>query len=273
VIEKIHKAEKAKHAVHIAPELASITHLVSSPFKLVPKSEKNPWEISSIAELTVKKMLKTQPDALIEYNAHALTRTYPKGTRFDSSNFSPMESWAIGSQTVALNYQTADFPMFLNSGRFLDNGGCGLLLKPPRLLKVDEKNVDTSISLTWKFISGWQLPKVSGTTKGEVIDPYLKVKLFGAPGDTGRFKTKTIQNNGFNPKWDETVNFKISKSDLAMVLVELFDEDKLSKDDFIAYAAFPVESLNPGYRSLSLYNSKFKIIENSSLLLQVTIEK
>jgi len=161
--------------------------------------------------------------------------------------------------------------MFLNSGKFLDNGGCGLLLKPPCLL--GEKNIDASMNLTLKFISGWQLPKVSGTTKGDVIDPYLKVKFYGAPGDSGKFKTKVIHNNGFNPKWDEVFNFKILKSDLAMILVEVYDEDKLTKDDFVAYSAFPVSSLKNGYRSLFMYNSKFEIIEQSSLLIQVIIEE
>jgi phosphatidylinositol phospholipase C, delta len=36
------------------------------------------------------------------------TRVYPKGTRFDSSNYSPMPGWAVGAQLVALNFQTND---------------------------------------------------------------------------------------------------------------------------------------------------------------------
>ena len=35
---------------------------------------------------------------------------------------------------VALNYQTDDDMMALNFGKFLDNGACGYVLKPPCLL-------------------------------------------------------------------------------------------------------------------------------------------
>ena len=39
----------------------------------------------------------------------------------------------MGAQLVSLNYQTPDKPMHLNAGRFLDNGACGYVLKPPCL--------------------------------------------------------------------------------------------------------------------------------------------
>lgn len=42
------------------------------------------------------------------HHSQLLTRVYPKGTRFDSSNYSPMPGWAAGAQYVALNFQTND---------------------------------------------------------------------------------------------------------------------------------------------------------------------
>ena len=35
-----------------------------------------------------------------------MSRIYPKGTRMDSSNYSPQPFWNAGCQMVALNYQT-----------------------------------------------------------------------------------------------------------------------------------------------------------------------
>lgn len=35
-----------------------------------------------------------------------MSRIYPKGTRVDSSNYSPQPFWNVGCQMVALNYQT-----------------------------------------------------------------------------------------------------------------------------------------------------------------------
>ena len=62
-----------------------------------------------------------------------LLNIYFKGQRLDSSNFNPIPYWSLGAQLVSLNYQTPDKPMHLNAGRFLDNGACGYVLKPPCL--------------------------------------------------------------------------------------------------------------------------------------------
>ena len=76
-------------------------------------------------------------------------RTYPGGTRIDSSNYDPIPLWNHGIQMVALNVQTpgkylcvssivteielllyVDLSMYLNQGKFRQNGGCGYILKP-----------------------------------------------------------------------------------------------------------------------------------------------
>lgn len=43
---------------------------------------------------------------LSRYNKRQMSRIYPKGTRMDSSNYSPQPFWTVGCQMVALNYQT-----------------------------------------------------------------------------------------------------------------------------------------------------------------------
>ena len=66
-----------------------------------------------------------------------LVKTYPKATRFDSSNYNPLPMWRCGIQMVALNYQYPDIPMHLNQGFFRLNGGCGYVLKPAVMRKED----------------------------------------------------------------------------------------------------------------------------------------
>ena len=68
-----------------------------------------------------------------EYNMRQISRVYPQGKRVDSSNFDPQPMWNCGMQMVALNYQTGDRAMWLNSGRFTQNGRCGYVLKPEAL--------------------------------------------------------------------------------------------------------------------------------------------
>jgi Phosphatidylinositol-specific phospholipase C, Y domain len=73
-------------------------------------------------------------------------------------------------QVVALNYQTDDLPMFLNHGRFRDNGSAGFVLKPPCLLMPkpetdqDVQSDEPPLLLTITVWSAQQLPKVPQTT-------------------------------------------------------------------------------------------------------------
>ena len=64
-------------------------------------------------------------------------RTYPKGSRMDSTNFSPLPMWRCGVQMVALNFQYSDIFMHLNQGFFRLNGGCGYVLKPALMRRED----------------------------------------------------------------------------------------------------------------------------------------
>jgi len=254
-------------------ELSNITNFASTRFAGFEKDKDLlPWDMSSNSELKIKKFYKNEAEKLTAHNVVFLSRTYPKGTRFDSSNYMPTESWAMGCQLTALNYQTADVPMFLNTGKFMDNGKCGYLLKSPPLLPTNNKvstEID-AIDITVKILSGWQLPKVSMTMKGEVIDPYLNIKLIGIDGDNAHYKTKVVNNNGFHPIWDEEVKFRVQRRDLAILLIQVYDEDKLSKNDFVAFASFPVTAIRNGYRSVQLYNSKFEEVVGSSLLIHIT---
>src|SRR4051794_3175546 len=63
-------------------------------------------------------------------------RTYPGGMRVTSSNFNPqrlVEFWQCGCQMVALNYQTQDIAMAVNTALFEQFGNCGYCLKPRAL--------------------------------------------------------------------------------------------------------------------------------------------
>lgn len=102
--------------------------------------------------------------------------------------------------------------MQLYRGKFQENGSCGYLLKPLALrdptLKFHpvEGPFPSSVTLTLTIISAQQLPK-PGSAKGEVIDPYVYLQLFGVPGEVKTETTRCVHDNGFNPYWDETFTF------------------------------------------------------------------
>lgn len=62
-------------------------------------------EIRSFVENKVPGKSRTKEFLL--YNRKALSRTYPKGQRVESSNYDPYPLWAVGCHMVALNFQTA----------------------------------------------------------------------------------------------------------------------------------------------------------------------
>jgi phosphatidylinositol phospholipase C, delta len=49
-----------------------------------------------------------------------------------------------------------------------------------------------------KIISGQHIPKPDQSTDGEVVDPYVKVKMVGMDIDQKEYKTKDIHDNGNN---------------------------------------------------------------------------
>lgn len=100
-----------------------------------PNTKKGPnpqapcYQISSINETTCKKLCRKSPLAMIAHTESQIMRIYPAAMRIDSSNFNPVLCWAFGIQSVALNYQTLDQSLAINTAMFEQNGGCGYVLK------------------------------------------------------------------------------------------------------------------------------------------------
>lgn len=122
----------------IVPELANLTLFHGVKFKNFKSSLKEPpTHMHSIGETKIGKIISKQAANTTlwrQYNTHHMTRTYPAGSRVDSSNYNPTTAWAVGCQMVALNFQTSDAPLILNDGRFRADRRCGYILKPKALL-------------------------------------------------------------------------------------------------------------------------------------------
>eukprot|EP00027_Filamoeba_sp_ATCC50430_P001013 CAMPEP_0168555584 /NCGR_PEP_ID=MMETSP0413-20121227/8417_1 /TAXON_ID=136452 /ORGANISM="Filamoeba nolandi, Strain NC-AS-23-1" /LENGTH=837 /DNA_ID=CAMNT_0008586453 /DNA_START=37 /DNA_END=2550 /DNA_ORIENTATION=- len=275
--KKESKEKEKKKPAGTAKELSDVIHLKSTHFKGFEESKtySKEWHICSFSEAKVDKLLKKNPQDFIEFNLKQLSRIYPKGIRVDSSNYDPSPSWNCGSQVVALNYQTGSDPMWINDGKFMDNGGSGYLLKPKFLREEKitfnpegKHSVQKTLHVT--VISGSQLPKVEGkekTDKGEVIDPYVKVIMYGVSADKKSHKTKVVKNNGFNPVWNNDFKFPIHVPELAILLFTVSDSDMVSSDDFIAQYSINVTDVREGFRHAVLKDRKGKTYEKASLLL------
>ena len=132
-----------KHGV--APELARLTLFHGSKYSSWPQSFKSkPHCMHSFSENKVRSLCRQRQGAMrwTVFNQQHMSRTYPAGSRVDSSNYNPLLAWSVGCQMVALNFQTQDQFLRLNDGRFRENGNCGYVLKPSALMtKVSEDSL------------------------------------------------------------------------------------------------------------------------------------
>jgi hypothetical protein len=267
----------------IQSELRKVTLLHGCSYSGFERSIKlKPTTMHSIGETKIPKLVEESeenPSLWREYNVHHMTRTYPAGSRVDSSNYNPVLAWAMGGQLVALNFQTHDSNLTLNDGLFRQGGRCGYVPKPVSVLGEGPKPEKTIVQIT--VLSARCLPKPKGAKKGEMIDPYCQIDLHDVRVNEAAceehvkesFKTKTVGNNGFNPVWKKrsTATFEVHNKDVAFIHFRIIDDD-LGSDDKIASSAIPFNCLRKGYRCVQLYdsnNTRTGPFESSTLFVKI----
>uniref|UniRef100_A0A182T1K0 Phosphoinositide phospholipase C n=1 Tax=Anopheles maculatus TaxID=74869 RepID=A0A182T1K0_9DIPT len=232
------------------------------------------YEMSSFDEKQATTLLKERPIEFVNYNKHQLSRVYPAGTRFDSSNFMPQLFWNAGCQLVALNYQTLDLAMQLNLGIFEYNHRCGYLLKPEFMRRKDRRLDPFAESTVDGIIAGTVMVTViSGQfLTDKKVGTYVEVDMFGLPADTVRkkFRTKIVRDNGINPVYDEEpfVFKKVVLPELASIRIAAYEEG----GKLIGHRVLPVIGLCPGYRHLTLRTEVGQPIPLATLFLCIVVK-
>ncbi|CAN8071694.1 unnamed protein product [Agarophyton chilense] len=260
------KASKANQTSNIADEIAQLVYLAGGNRNILMElwnkgaSGKDKFIASSCVSINEKKIAEvwengTQSvNAIRDYNSHGLTRVYPKGSRVDSSNYTPTLAHHMGCQIVALNWQKHDNGMAVNEARFLANNGCGYVLSesvrnplslPPQTLHV-------------QLLSAFMLPKPKSSNNRDMIDPYCVIKLYDEnfsdenEYSSAKFDSQPIRSNGFSPIWKETALLEVKNRALAVIVLKVYDHDRTSDDDLIGYCAVPTSLLREGYRCFPL---------------------
>jgi len=262
--------------VKVSRELSDlVTYSKTCGFKSFEeaKVKNKPDQISSFVEGKAEKLAKHQRDDYIQYNRRQVCRIYPAGGRIDSSNYDPHWQWNAGCQIVAFNYQTYDRTMQMNLGKFADNGSSGYLLKPAWMRQDPSTNPPRLPSKTLKIrvISAQQLPKPHQSSKGEIIDPFVEIDLMGEDEDCKVEKTHHIQDNGFNPRWEDAVfEFKVTSPEVTLVRFVVQDHD-LQATQFIASCVIGFQNLQAGYRHIQLRDSKNTLMQLSTIFVKIDI--
>ncbi|CAK6967905.1 -phosphatidylinositol 4%2C5-bisphosphate phosphodiesterase delta-1b [Scomber scombrus] len=276
------KEEEKKKKLKLAKELSDmVIYCKSVHFHSFEDARKNQsfYEMSSFKEGKAENLAEESANAYIHHNVDKLSRIYPAGTRTDSSNYNPVPLWNAGCQIVALNFQTSCMDMDVNQGRFLINGKSGYILKPAYMR--DTATEFDPITLTrgdWlkhktlhvMVISAQQLPKVNNK-KSSIVDPVVKVEVYGVPADVAEKETKNIENNGFNPTWNESFQFDVYVPELALVRFVVEDYDSTSDNEFVGQYTLPFNSLKLGYRHVPLLNKNGDLLPSAGLFVHIMV--
>ncbi|XP_047290995.1 1-phosphatidylinositol 4,5-bisphosphate phosphodiesterase eta-2 isoform X8 [Homo sapiens] len=233
------------------------------------------WQVSSFSETKAHQILQQKPAQYLRFNQQQLSRIYPSSYRVDSSNYNPQPFWNAGCQMVALNYQSEGRMLQLNRAKFSANGGCGYVLKPGCMCQgVFNPNSEDPLpgqlkkQLVLRIISGQQLPKPRDSMlgdRGEIIDPFVEVEIIGLPVDCSREQTRVVDDNGFNPTWEETLVFMVHMPEIALVRFLVWDHDPIGRD-FIGQRTLAFSSMMPGYRHVYLEG-----MEEASIFVHVAV--
>ncbi|XP_044288686.1 1-phosphatidylinositol 4,5-bisphosphate phosphodiesterase eta-1 [Varanus komodoensis] len=233
--------------------------------------------VLSFSETRAHQVVQQKAEQFMLYNQKQLTRIYPSAYRIDSSNFNPLPYWNVGCQLVALNYQSDGRVMQLNQAKFRMNGNCGYILKPHQMCKGtfnpysgDPLPALPKKQLILKIISGQQLPKPPDSMlgdRGEIIDPFVEVEIIGLPADCCKDQTRVVDDNGFNPVWEETLTFTIHMPEIALVRFLVWDHDPIGRD-FVGQRTVAFSSLMPGYRHVYLEG-----LTEASIFVHITINE
>uniref|UniRef100_A0A3B4EN13 Phosphoinositide phospholipase C n=1 Tax=Pygocentrus nattereri TaxID=42514 RepID=A0A3B4EN13_PYGNA len=232
-------------------------------------------QVSSLSETKAHQLMQQKPGQFVRFNQRQLSRVYPSSYRVDSSNFNPQPFWNAGCHLVALNYQSEGRVLQLNRAKFYTNGNCGYVLKPKCMCEgpfnpmlEDPMPGQIRKQLVLKIISGQQLPKPKDSMlgdRGEIIDPFVEVEIIGLPIDCCKEQTRVVDDNGFNPMWEETLVFTVHMPEIALVRFLVWDHDPIGQD-FIGQRTLAFNSMIPGYRHVYLEG-----MEEASIFVHVAV--
>ncbi|KAK1311661.1 Phosphoinositide phospholipase C 2 [Acorus calamus] len=232
----------------------------------------------SLSEQELVKASVSYSKEIVRFTQKNMLRIYPKGTRFNSSNYNPLIGWMHGAQMVAFNMQGYGRSLWCMHGKFRANGGCGYVKKPDFLLKPDENGdvfdpkakqpVKKTLKVKVYMGDGWHLD--FRQTHFDLYSPpdfYTRVGIAGVPADTIMKKTKTIEDN-WTPVWNEEFIFPLTVPELALLRIEVHEYDMSEKDDFGGQTCLPVSELRTGIRAVPLHDSKGEKYKSVKLLVR-----
>jgi len=258
------------------------------------KSVLKSYQITSFAEKRGLGFAKNEGVHFTRFNSRVMSRIYPDGLRFDSSNYNPMPYWYCGAQVVALNYQTFDLPLRLNEGKYCKNGHTGYIRKPHYLRYKDGKKNRLPRfkgphripihQLNINLISAWRLAEFIKKNDISAKNLYLRFQLYsGLTCETKwinlfEFERKDKQNL-FRIEFNKQMTFRVHQKEIDILLIEFInvtgigDVTKHDKDNAFLYYSIPVDCIREGYRTVQMKKALIDVAKPTDVELLLKIEE
>ncbi|KAI4304602.1 hypothetical protein MLD38_040087 [Melastoma candidum] len=229
----------------------------------------------SLSEQELDSISGTYGPDIVRFSQRNLLRIYPKGLRFDSSNYNPFLGWAHGAQMVAVNMQGYGKFLWIMQGMFRGNGGCGYIRKPDLLMNpvdiFDPRKTlppKTILKVTVYLGEGWHLDfRKTHFDKFSPPDFYARVGIAGVAADSIMKRTSAIEDEWI-PSWNEEFEFQITVPELAVLRIEVLEYDTTGSPDFGGQTCLPVSELREGIRAVPLHSRKGERYRSVKLLMR-----
>ncbi|GLC40956.1 hypothetical protein PLESTB_000962700 [Pleodorina starrii] len=198
---------------------------------------------------------------LYAYTSRHLARVYPAGWRVTSGNYNPMRAWVRGASLAALNWQVWDKALWANEARFMDNGGCGYVLKPewmrcpqqtpPQLPPRTPRRLVVRVHSAHKY---------QGNNCCIFKDDlFVKINVWGMPCDRAAQKSRTAHDTG-RLRVEHDFVFSVRYPEMALLCITLKDDDAggiggavgRAVADSLGYFSLPLSRLVEGEYKLRL---------------------
>eukprot|EP00730_Choanoeca_flexa_P016287 TRINITY_DN7664_c1_g1_i1.p1 TRINITY_DN7664_c1_g1~~TRINITY_DN7664_c1_g1_i1.p1 ORF type:complete len:1148 (+),score=314.48 TRINITY_DN7664_c1_g1_i1:83-3526(+) len=254
---------RKERSKEIAKELSDLVNYCT-PFHFqdfeVARQNHCCYHISSFGEKRGTRLVSGKPQDFVDYNKLQLSRIYPAGSRISSTNYNPQLFWNVGSQLVALNWQTMDSNMQINMGRFVPNGKSGYALKP-RILTDPSKTFDPFEMLAIQGVVPLTCTITVMSMQGvrsRSCQPVVEVSMVGLPADSKKrtFQTRPSRGRGLSPRWKSDNVFEIERILLPQLAMLRFSVTDNRDQSFLGYACIPMASIRSGYRYIQLTHAK-----------------
>jgi len=242
-------------------------------------SSRSVFTISSLNEARILKYFSENESNIVDFHRKFLNRTYPSGTRIDSSNYDPIPSFFTGCQLVALNIQTCDVFLLMYEAMFRENGGLnsGYVLKP-KFLRKDSKIIPSELKFVKKRlrIHVLSIQGISSITKSHNSGHYIEISLRGSIQDETEnkvFRSETIKKKGGNGKFGLMAEFSMKCPEICFILIQVYGKNDVISDERLGWCCAMVKGIRKGYRRIPLFDNKMNANESCFLFGHVEIEK